>query len=264
MRFRDKIVFVTGGTKGLGKAMAKAFLEEGARVGVNGRSNERVEQFQEEFRDRPARAFLCDITDYSRMEAMAGKVVAEWGRVDVLVNNAGIVGPIASAEKTKKTDFDAVIDVNVKGSFYASQIFGRQMIEQGSGRIVSISSQVGLFGGKGFLAYAVGKGALQIMTRSLAFEWGRFGVTLCCVAPGFIKGGMNEGLIRRQPFVDFLSAKTPVGRMANVEELVGIVLFLASDEAQYINGETIVMDGGMTGFDQESLVDFISKGKPRA
>ena len=157
-----------------------------------------------------------------------------------------------------------MIDVNVKGAFYASQIFGRQMIEQGSGRIISISSQVGLFGDKGLLAYAVGKGALQIMTRNLASEWGRFGITTCCIAPGFIRGGMNEGLIRRQKFVDFLSAKTPIGRMANVEELVGTVLFLASPEAQYINGETIVMDGGMTGYDQESLIDFISKGKTPA
>ena len=99
------------------------------------------------------------------------------------------------------------------------------------------------------------------MTRALAFEWSRYGVTLCCIAPGFIKGGMNEGLIRRQQFVDFLSAKTPIGRMGSVEELVATVLFLLSPEAQYINGETIVMDGGMTGYGQESLIDLISKGK---
>ncbi len=264
MRFKDKVVFVTGGTKGLGKAMAKAFLEEGARVGVNGRNNEAVARFQEEFNDKGARAFVSDITDYTGLEAVARDVVAQWGRVDILVNNAGITGPIARAEKTKRADFDSVIDVNVKGPFYASQIFGRHMIEQGSGRIISISSQVGLFGDKGLLAYAVGKGALQIMTRNLASEWGRFGITTCCVAPGFIRGGMNEGLIKRQNFVDFLSAKTPIGRMANVEELVGTVLFLASPEAQYINGETIVMDGGMTGYDQESLIDFISKGKTPA
>ncbi len=264
MRFKGKVVFVTGGTKGLGKAVAKAFLEEGARVAVNGRSAEAVERFKEEFRDGEARAFASDITDYASLEAVAKDVVAEWGRVDILVNNAGITGPIASAEKAQKTDFDSVIDVDVKGTFYASQIFGKAMIAQGSGRIISISSQVGLFGDKGFLAYAVAKGAIQIMTRNLAFEWGKFGVTTCCIAPGFIAGGMNEGLIRRQRFVDFLSAKTPAGRMGNVEELVGTVLFLASDEARYINGETVVMDGGMTGYDQESLIDFIAKSRPPA
>jgi NAD(P)-dependent dehydrogenase (short-subunit alcohol dehydrogenase family) len=264
MRFEEKVAFVTGGTKGLGKAVAKAFLEEGARVAVNGRSVEAAEQFREEFKDRPARAFACDITDYSSLEAVAGSVVAEWGRIDILINNAGITGPMARAEKAQIADFDSVIDVDVKGTFYASQIFGRHMIAQGAGRIISISSQVGLFGDKGLLAYAVAKGAIQIMTRNLAFEWGKFGVTTCCIAPGFIAGGMNEGLIRRQKFVDFLSAKTPEGRMGNVEELTGTVLFLASDEARYINGETVVMDGGMTGYDQESLIDFISKNRPPA
>jgi NAD(P)-dependent dehydrogenase (short-subunit alcohol dehydrogenase family) len=261
MRFEGRVVFVTGGTKGLGKAMAKAFLEEGARVAVNGRTAEAVERFRTEFEGKQARAFASDITDYDGLEAVARSVADEWGRVDILINNAGIVGPMARAERMKKQDFDSVIDVNVKGAFYASQVFGKRMIEQGSGRICSISSQVGLFGDKGFLAYAIGKGALQIMTRALAFEWSRFGVTLCCIAPGFIKGGMNEGLVRRQQFVDFLSAKTPIGRMGSVEELVATVLFLSSPEAQYINGETIVMDGGMTGYAQESLIDLISKGK---
>jgi NAD(P)-dependent dehydrogenase (short-subunit alcohol dehydrogenase family) len=261
MRFEEKVVFITGGTKGLGKAMAKAFLEEGARVAVNGRNSEAAAQFRTEFDGNAARAFVSDIADYDGMEAVAQSVVDEWGRVDILINNAGIVGSVAWAEKVKKQDFDAVIDVNVKGAFYTSQIFGKRMIEQGSGRICSISSQVGLFGDKGFLAYAIGKGALQLMTRSLAFEWSRYGVTLCCIAPGFIKGGMNEGLVRRQQFVDFLSAKTPIGRMGSVEELVATVLFLSSPEAQYINGETIVMDGGMTGYEQESLIDLLSKGK---
>jgi NAD(P)-dependent dehydrogenase (short-subunit alcohol dehydrogenase family) len=192
---------------------------------------------------------------------VAESVASEWGKVDILINNAGITGPMARAEKIKKQDFDGVIDVNIKGVFYATQIFGKRMIEQGSGRICSISSQVGLFGDKGFLAYALGKGALQLMTRSLAFEWSRFGVTLCCIAPGFIAGGMNEGLLRKQQFVDFLSAKTPMGRMGSVEELVATVLFLASPEARYINGETVVMDGGMTGYSGESLIDLISKGK---
>lgn len=261
MRFAEKVVFITGGTKGLGKAMAAAFLDEGARVAVNGRNSEAVERFKTEFDGRPARAYVADITDYEGMETVAGSVAAEWGRIDVLVNNAGITGPMARAENLKKQDFDSVIDVNVKGAFYATQIFGKKMIEQGSGRILSISSQVGLFGDRGFLAYAIGKGALQLMTRSLAFEWSQFGVTLACIAPGFIAGGMNEGLMRRQQFVDFLAAKTPIGRMGSVDELVATVLFLASREAQYINGETVVMDGGMTGYGKESLIDFISRGK---
>ena len=99
------------------------------------------------------------------------------------------------------------------------------------------------------------------MTRSFAYEWSPYGVSLCCLAPGFIKGGMNEGLIRKEVFVDYLSRRTPLGRMASVEEVVDTILFLASPSAQYINGETIVMDGGMTGYVQLPLLDMIKQGK---
>jgi NAD(P)-dependent dehydrogenase (short-subunit alcohol dehydrogenase family) len=261
MKFKDKVVFITGGTKGLGKAFAKAFLDEGASVAVNGRNKEAVAKFEEEFQGRSILAFNTDITHYEEMDGVASKVIESWGKVDILVNNAGIVNPLAPSEKMKKDDFDKTIDINLKGTFYATQIFGKRMIEQKAGRIINIASQVALFGEKGFLPYALSKGALMIMTRELAYEWSKHGVTICCVAPGFIKGGMNEGLIRKEIFVNHLSSKTPIGRMGTVDELVSLILFLASPEAQYINGETITMDGGMTGYGQEPLLDFISKGK---
>jgi NAD(P)-dependent dehydrogenase (short-subunit alcohol dehydrogenase family) len=261
MKFDGKVVFIAGGTKGLGKAMAEAFLKEGAKVAVNGRSTEAVAKFEEEFQGKQIKAFAADITDYEAMEAVAKKVKDQWGRIDILINSAGIVNPLAVAEMTKKEDFDKVIDVNLKGAFYVAQVFGRIMIEQGSGRIIFIASQVAQFGDKGFIPYAVSKSGLFVMTKNLASEWSKYGVTVCCIAPGFIKGGMNTGLIKRQPFVDFLSKKTPLGRMGNVEEVTATILFLSSPEAQYINGETIVIDGGMTGYSEESLLDFISKGK---
>lgn len=261
MKFKDKVVFITGGTKGLGKAMAKAFLAEGASVAVNGRNKEAVKKFEEEFQGKSVLSFNADITHYEEMDNVASQVIESWKKVDILVNNAGIVNPLAPSEKIKKDDFDRTIDINLKGAFYATQIFGKCMIEQKTGRIINIASQVAFFGEKGFLPYALSKGALMIMTRELAHEWSKHGVTTCCVAPGFIKGGMNEGLIRKEVFVNFLSSKTPIGRMGTVDELVSLILFLASPEAQYINGETITMDGGMTGFTQESLLDFISKGK---
>ena len=260
MRFKEQVVFITGGTRGLGKAMAKRFLEEGAYVGVNGLPQEAVSQFEEEFKGKPILAFLADVTDYDAMEEVAAKTMEKWGKVDVLVNNAGIVNPLAPAEKVKKSDFDQAIDVNLKGAFYASQAFGKRMIAGKYGRIINIASQVALFGEKGFLPYAVSKSGLMTMTRNLAYEWSPFGVTSVTVAPGFIKGGMNEGLVRKEVFVDFLSRRTPVGRMASVEEYVNLILFLATKEAAYINGETITMDGGMTGFTPDSLLDFIAKG----
>jgi NAD(P)-dependent dehydrogenase (short-subunit alcohol dehydrogenase family) len=261
MRFNDMVVFITGGAKGLGSEMAKAFLAEGAMVAVNGRHEETVKRFQEQFKDQPLMAVTNDITDYAGLENTIEQIIQKWGRIDILINNAGIVNPLAPAEKLKKEDFDRTIDINVKGTFYVTQLVGRKMIEQKSGRIINISSQVGFFGEKGFLPYAISKSAFFVMTKELAYEWSRHGVTVCTLAPGFIKGGMNEGLIRKEAFVNFLSGKTPIGRMGTIEEVVSTILFLASKEARYINGETITMDGGMTGYAGEGLLDFIAKGK---
>ncbi|MBP9560855.1 MAG: SDR family oxidoreductase [Syntrophorhabdaceae bacterium] len=261
MNFKEKVVFITGGTRGIGKAMAMAFMEEGARVGVNGRNMDAIARFEDEFKGRDTLALKADIGNYNEMEAAAGAVVNKWGRVDILINNAGIVNPLMPAEKIKKDDFERVIDINLKGTFYTTQIFGKKMIENRSGRIISIASQVGFFGEKGFLPYSISRSSLMLMTRSIAHEWSRYGVTACAVAPGFIKGGMNEGLIKKEAFVDFLSKRTPVNRMGSVEELVSLVLFLASEQAVYINGETITFDGGMTGYTQEPLLDFIMKGR---
>ncbi|MCX7965561.1 MAG: SDR family oxidoreductase [Syntrophorhabdaceae bacterium] len=261
MRFKEKVVFITGGTRGLGKAMAKAFLDEGARVAVNGRSKEAVSRFEDEFKGKDVLAFEADIGNYEQMESVAEKVFNAWSKIDILINNAGVVNQLMPVEKIKKEEFDRVIDINLKGTFYTTQIFGKKMIELKSGRIISIGSQVGFFGEKGFLPYSISKSALMVMTRSIAHEWSKYGVTACAVAPGFIKGGMNEGLIKKEVFVNFLSKRTPVERMGEVDELVSLILFLASDEAKYINGETITIDGGMTGFTQEPLLDFIMKGK---
>lgn len=261
MRFQDKVVFITGGTKGLGKAMAQAFLAEGASVGVNSRNKEAVDKFTEEFKGQQILAIEADVGDFAAMDALASKVYETFGKIDILINNAGIVNPLVPSEKIKKDDFDKVIDINLKGTFYATQSFGKRMLQQGSGRIVSIASQVALFGEKGFLPYAISKSGLMIMTRQLAYEWSASGVTLVALAPGFIKGGMNEGLIRKEIFVNYLSGRTPANRMGTVDELVATVLFLASGDAAYINGETIVMDGGMTGYTPEGLLNFMSKGK---
>jgi NAD(P)-dependent dehydrogenase (short-subunit alcohol dehydrogenase family) len=261
MKFKDKVVFITGGTKGLGREMAKAFFEEGAFVGVNGRNKESVLKFEEEFKGKPAMAFNTDITNYNEMEGLVEKVFEAWGRIDILINNAGVINPLIISEKMKKEDFDRVIDVNLKGTFYVTQLFGRKMIEQKQGRILFIASQVAHFGEKGFLPYSISKSGLMLMARSLAYEWSKYGITTCAIAPGFMKGGMNEGLIRKDAFVDHLSKRTPIGRMGNVEELLSLILFLASDNARYVNGETITMDGGMTGYTQESLLDFIMKGR---
>ena len=261
MRFKDKVVFITGGTRCLGKAMAQGFLSEGASVAVNDKDAEMVARCEEEFRGKPFHAYTADITSYEEMEAVAAAVWDAWGRVDVLINGAGVVAPLVPAEKARKADFDRVIDVNLKGTFYVTQIFGRRMIGQKSGRIISISSQAALLGERGFLSYSISKAGVMTMTRGLAYEWGRHGITTCAIAPGFMAGGMNEALLRKSDLVDFISKRTPVGKMGQVDELVATILFLASPEAFYINGETLVFDGGATGYAPETLLDVLSKGR---
>lgn len=263
MRFAEKVVFITGGTRGLGKEIAKAFLREGAYVAVNGRDDKTKRAFEEEFRGSKILTFLADITDYQAMEGVLGALLEKWGRVDILINNAGIVNRLSPAHKIKKEDFDRVIDVNLKGTFYVTQVFGRRMIEQKHGRIVVVSSQAGLCGEKGFLPYAVSKGALFTMVKNLAYEFSEYGVTICGVAPGFVSGGMNEGIIKREEFLQYLSSRVPLRRLATIEDLVQLVLFLSSDSSTYINGETVILDGGMTGYTERPLLDFIlsSKGK---
>lgn len=262
MRFKDKMVFVTGGSKGLGKALVLKFLEEGAKVGTNGRDANSLQILENECKkDGDLTVYQGDISDYDRMEEIANDFVAKYGKIDVLINNAGIVNPLVPSEQIKKEDFDKVIDVNLKGTFYTTLVFGKKMIEKRHGRIINISSQAGFFGEKGFLPYAVSKGAIMLMTRILAYEWAKYGVTLCSVAPGFIKGGMNENLVKKDVFVEFLSRRTPYGRMGEVDEFVSLILFLASNESHYINGETITLDGGMTGYVTEALIDFIASLK---
>jgi len=261
MRFKDKKVFITGGTRGLGKAMAQGFLFEGASVAVIGRDAGTTAGCVEEFKGKPLLAYTADIASYEEMEAVAAKIWDAWGRLDVLVNCAGVIAPLVPAEKAKKADFDRVIDVNLKGTFYVTQVFGRKMIEQKSGRIISVSSQAALFGERGILSYAISKAGVMTMTRNLAYEWGRHGITLCAIAPGFIAGGMNEALIQRRDLVDFVSKRTPVGKLGQVDDLVAVILFLASPEASYINGETLVFDGGATGYAPETLLDALRKGR---
>jgi NAD(P)-dependent dehydrogenase (short-subunit alcohol dehydrogenase family) len=239
--------------------MAQGFLDLGASVAVNDKDPQFVATFEEEHKGRQVMAFTADITNYEEMEAVAAKAWEEWGKVDILINNAGVVAPLVPSEKVKKEHFDRAIDVNLKGTFYVSQIFGRRMIEQKFGRIITMASQAALFGEKGFVSYAMSKAALTVMTRNLAYEWSKFGVTLCAIAPGFMAGGMNEPMLKKSVFVDYFSKRTPIGRMGTIEELVTTILFLASPEASYINGETLLFDGGMTGYVQEPLLDMIAK-----
>ena len=248
---------VTGAGRGLGRSFALGLAKEGAMVAVNALHAETAQKTVAEIESLggKARAVPGDVAQKTTVEGAIGDVAASWGRIDILVNNAGINPFILPAERIDEAEWDRVMAVNVKGVFLCCQAVFSVMKKQGSGRIVNISSQAGLAGEQGLLPYCVSKAGVVTLTRVLGHEWGRYGISINAVAPGFVAGGMNEPLLGKRELVDTLARRVALGRFATPEEVVSVVSFLCSDEARYINGETIVVDGGMGGYSAASLID---------
>lgn len=259
-RFSDKVVLVTGSTRGIGRAIAVAFAEEGAKVLVNGRQKEAAQAMAEEMRGRGAEALGlgADISDPEAVRGMVEEGLKVYGKIDVLVNNAGISLPPQPAEGVQREGFEKVMAVNLTGAFLCCQAVFPSMRAGGGGSIINVSSQAGLFGEPGLLPYCVSKAALLSVTRCLAYEWSPYGIRVNAVAPGFVAGGMNEPVLKYEALVSTLSSRVPLRRFAKVEEVVEVVLFLASEAASYINGEVLVVDGGMTGYRTPSILQLTS------
>ena len=190
---------------------------------------------------------------------MVEEGIREFGKIDILVNNAGVNPFILEAEKIKEEGWDQVLDTNLKGVFLCCQAAGKKMIQQGGGKIINISSAAGLLGEQGFLPYCVSKAGIMTLTRILAYEWSKYQVTVNAIAPGFVAGGMNTPVLNKESLLSGLTQKVPMKRLANPREIVNIVLFLASEESSYINGTTIVADGGMTGYSPTGFIDLIAE-----
>lgn len=266
MRLKGKVVLITGSTRGIGKAFAKGFAKEGADVVVHGTSLEKARAVAKEIEGLGVRS-LAIAADVSRGQEVAGLVdeaVQHFGRIDILVNNAGVNPFIVEAMKIKEEGWDQVMDVNLKGVFLCCQAAGKKMMEQGGGRIINISSAAGILGEQGFLAYAVSKAGVMTMTRVLAYEWGKHNIAVNAIAPGFIAAGMNTPILNKEVLVSGLSQKVPFKRLGKPEEMVSVALFLASDESSYVNGTTIVADGGMMGYSPVSFLDLIAEMKRKA
>lgn len=238
-----KIAAVTGADKGLGRKMAEALADAGADVVIAGRTPavETVGAIQAMGR-RCAEA-RGDFSQPETMEALAARMLAAFGHVDILVNNAGIT-PVHKAEDYPAADLDLVMDVNVKSLYLLTQYIGRDMIRRRYGRIINICSVQSFKGGRNVSAYAASKHAAAGITRALANEWGAYGITVNGIAPGFMVTD-NTALLRSQSgMAESIAAKVPLGRWGQPEDLMGPVVFLASDACAYVNGHLLVVDGG--------------------
>jgi 3-oxoacyl-[acyl-carrier protein] reductase len=248
LRFKDKTVLVTGGTAGIGKAVALKFAKEGASVVIFGTNEERAKSVVEEMGQNSGGegqkfAFkLLDVSDKKAVDGAMKEVVDSVGFIDVLVNNAGITRD-GLLMKMSEEDWDVVIAVNLKSVYNMSQALIRSMLKARRGKIVNISSVVGLMGNAGQTNYAASKAGIIGMTQSLAKEVASRGICVNCIAPGFIQTSMTDALSDAQKEVIF--KQIPMGRLGLPEEIAEAVLFLSGPESNYITGQVLTVDGGM-------------------
>lgn len=259
MRLAGKVALVTGAGRGMGRRYAVGLAKEGALVAVNALRTEGAMATVKEVEGHGGKALAVagDVAQKNDVGRVIAEVSQAWGRIDILINNAGINPFILPAEGIEEQGWERVMDVNLKGVFLCCQAVFPLMKEQGGGRIVNISSQAALFGEEGLLPYCVSKAGVLALTRVLAYEWSRYGISVNAVAPGFIAGGMNEPLLKKAELMSALAQRVPMRRFADPEEVVSVVVFLCCDEARYINGEAIVVDGGMSGYPINPLIDLL-------
>jgi 3-oxoacyl-[acyl-carrier protein] reductase len=241
MQLDGKVAMVTGSTRGIGRAIADVLARAGAKVAVIGRDATRAEQAAGEI-GHGAKGFACDVTSQAAVEAAVAAIEKDLGGIDILVNNAGVTKDNVFL-RLSDADWDVVLEANLKGAFRTIRAASRGMMKKRWGRIINVSSVVGLIGNKGQANYAASKAGLLGLTKSIARELASRGITVNAVAPGFIETDMTAALTAEQR--DALSKQIPLERLGSPEDIAKAVLFLASDDASYITGQVLVVDGGM-------------------
>ncbi len=243
-----KTAIVTGGSRGIGKEMAEGLAEAGANLMLCARRAEWLDETVEEFRGKGfnVEGALCDVSKPQEVESIVAETVAKFGSVDILVNNAGISWGAMPEDMTLEK-WQQVLDVNLTGCFLFAQAAGREMLKQQSGSIINITSIAGLTSsanGPFYAGYAASKAGLIGLTRELAASWGRKGIRVNAIAPGFFHSRLSDAVI--DIYERSIQENNVIPRVGNEGELKGVAVFLASDASSYITGQTIAVDGGMT------------------
>jgi len=244
-----RVAVVTGASSGLGVGFARALAGARAHLVLAARRADRLDALAEELGVGGVEVlpFACDVTDSRQVEALKDACLERFGRVDILVNNAGTT-EVVPAENESEEAFLRVLDVNLNGTFYCAQRFGRIMLEAGKGSIINVASIFGIVGSGAIpqAGYVASKGAVVNMTRELGAQWARRGVRVNAIAPAFFPSEITEDMFSDERSMAWLRKKTPAGRPGEVEELAGTLIFLASDASSYVIGQTIAVDGGWT------------------
>jgi len=244
MRLKDKVALITGGARGIGRAIAMTFAREGSDIVVADINLEIAQQtaLEVEGLGRKAMALAMDVTNYEAVEEGINKILDKMGKVDILVNNAGITKDNLVL-RMSQADWDAVINVNLKGTFNCIKAVSRPMIKQRSGRIISIASIIGLMGNPGQANYAASKAGIIALTKTVAKELASRNINANAVAPGFIQTEMTAKL--PEEVKKRMQEAIPLGILGTPEDVANLCLFLASQESAYITGQVITVDGGM-------------------
>lgn len=242
-----RIALVTGSSMGIGYGLAKGLARAGARVVINGRDAARLEQSAETLRSEGVQVERAafDVTDAAGAKEGIGRIEREIGPVDVLVNNAGIQrrGPL---EDYPVETWHEIIRANLDSVFFVAQSVAKHMIPRGRGSIINICSVQSELGRPGIAPYTATKGAVKMFTKGMAIDWGKYGIRVNGIGPGYFKTPLNAALVADEKFSAWLTNRTPLGRWGEVEELVGAAVFLASDAASFVTGHILYVDGGVT------------------
>lgn len=243
----DQVVLVAGGSRGIGRALAQGFAERDAQVVIAGREADTLARTAQEISTgkHAVASEVCDVARPEDVARLVKSVVDRFGRIDTLLSVAG-VNKRMKAENYTAEEYDWIVDINLRGAFMIAQAVGRHMIERRAGAIINIDSLNTYAPLTGVTPYAMSKAGVLMMTRSLANEWGRHGVRVNSIAPGFFPTALSAKMWAQEKMTNWAKANTPLGRLGDVRELVGAAIYLASPASGFVTGQTIRVDGGVT------------------